>query len=402
MWYLSASPQEMDVITARTKQYQETHPGVTIELSFYNFDDYLKTTKLAMDSGAGPDIFYGDGNSLGIGLAKAGLVVDLTDAIKKYGWDKRFGSPLPWSWYWDTLTPGGHYYGIPYDFTTVGVYYNEAIFSELGLERPKTFADFQNILATIKEKKPDIAPISVGASDGWPLSHVYDQLVHTTVPYTELEKFAVFPAAGGDWNQPGAVEAATILQDWATKGYFQENYLATGDSDALNLFMTGKSALFIAGTWNSGAIGTVTAFPVRFFAMPPVHTDINPDGSWHMGGFSINNPWYLNKASKYPDQALDLLDFMLNKDTALALWTGIADTVAYTFPESEAPAPVHPFQKDIYDAMHTAKNGFYLDMPVYGTQQLGNLQSLAAGKMTPQKFVEEATKLYARALSEQK
>jgi raffinose/stachyose/melibiose transport system substrate-binding protein len=402
LWYLSGSPQEMDVITTQVEKFQEAHPDIVVDLSFYGADTYTNTTTLAMNSGTGPDLFYGDIGyvNFGIAFAKNGLIRDLTDIIQQRGWDERFGTPLPWQWFWDAQTPG-HYYGLPYDYTTVGVYYNESVFKELGLEPPTTFAEFQNVLATIKEKKPEIAPISVGAGDGWPLGHVYEQILHSTVPFEELKKLALFPAVEGSWDQPGAVEAASILQDWATKGYFQENYLAASNDDAINMFMTGKSALLIAGTWNSGTLSPVTEFPVRFFAMPPVHTDINPDGSWHMGGFTINNPWYVNAASQYQDQTLELLDYMLGKETAIAQWD-IGDTVAYTFPEGEVPALVYPFQKDIYDAMHDTQSGFYLDMPIYLDEANGYLQSMVAGKMTPEEFVKEKQDLFARAYSESK
>jgi ABC-type glycerol-3-phosphate transport system substrate-binding protein len=51
------------------------------------------------------------------------------------------------------------------------------MFDELGLEPPKTFEEFQTLLATIKEKKPDVAAMAVGVGEGWPAAHLFDQLL---------------------------------------------------------------------------------------------------------------------------------------------------------------------------------------------------------------------------------
>ena len=83
LWYLSGSPQEMDVITAQVEKFQEAHPDITVDLSFYGADTYTNTTTLAMNSGTGPDLFYGDIGyvNFGIAFAKNGLIRDLTDII---------------------------------------------------------------------------------------------------------------------------------------------------------------------------------------------------------------------------------------------------------------------------------------------------------------------------------
>jgi raffinose/stachyose/melibiose transport system substrate-binding protein len=398
MWYLSGNPVEVDAITKIVEKYEETHPGVKVEISVYGFEDMNKVLKLALDSGSGPDIaFTGIGLNDGTAYAKAGHLLDLNDAIKKYAWDKRFNITDNQGWWWDYWTPG-HHYGIPFDMATVGVYYNKAVFDELGLQVPKTFDEFQQLLATIKAKKPDIAVISTGAGEGWPLSHVYDQIVHSTVPYEELKK-AQLLSPEGNWLQPGYIEAAEILKDWGDKGYFQDNLMATNDADALSVFLQGKSALWIGGSWHNGEL-IDAPFEVHFFGMPSVHPDINPDGSWHYGGYTPNNHWMINNASQHQEQALDVLDYMLNKDAAVTLWNDIGDLVAYTFTEGEAPAPIFPFQKEIYDLMHTAQTGFYNDITAYWNDHWAIYQSLMAGKLTPESAMQQIQDLYLRAVTE--
>ena len=400
MWYLSQNPVEVDLIASIVKKFEDKHPGIKVETSIYGFDDMNKTLKLALDSGSGPDVAYADaGFANGIAYAKAGRLLDLTEGIAKYGWDKRFNIATNQGWWWDHFFPG-QIFGLPYDMTTVGVYYNKEILDDLGLQVPKTFDEFQTLLATIKEKKPDMAVMTAGIGEGWPASHVFDQIAHSTVPYEELKKILLL-SPDGNWNQPGFVEAAKILKDWGDKGYFEDNFMATGDEDALNIFLQGKSALYIGGAWHNGQLKDAP-FEVHFFGMPPVNPDVNPDGSWHYGGYSVNNSWMVNKDTQLPEQSLELVDHMLDKDAAIALWEGMGDLVAYNFAEGEAPAPVFPFQKEIYDMMHTAQTGFYMDITQYYNEHWGAYQSLLAGKTTPEKMAEEIQALYERAVSEQK
>ena len=334
----------------------------------------------------------------GVAYAKAGHLLDLTDAIEQYGWDERFAIATNQGWWWEHWTPG-QIFGLPYDMTTVGVYYNKAMLDELGLPVPQTFEEFQTLLATLKEQKPDVAPISVGVGYGWPTAHLFDQITHSTVPYEELKKIVLYDPEG-NWNQPGFIEAGQILQDWYQKGYFEDNLLATGDEDALNLFLQGKSALYIGGAWHNGQLKDAP-FEVHFFGIPPVHPDINPDGAWHYGGYTVNNSWIVNKDTPYQEQALELVDHMLSKDSAIALWEGMGDLVAYTFAEGEAPTPVFPFQKEIYDLMHKAQTGFYVDIPSYYGEQWGAYQALVSGEKTPEETVQALQELYQRAVSEQ-
>jgi hypothetical protein len=72
---------------------------------------------------------------------------------------------------------------------TIGAYYNKDIFSELGLEPPKTWEEFENVIVTLKDN--GVTPFVTAGQDSWPLDHYFYALAHLTTPYEEIEKVHV-------------------------------------------------------------------------------------------------------------------------------------------------------------------------------------------------------------------
>jgi len=171
VWYLSGSPEELKLIEEYSNKFAAKHPGVTVTLSPYGFDDMNKTLKLALDSGTGPDVAYCSPGTVGhIAYAKAGHLLELTNIVKERGWDQR--QPMDEIMYWQKEL-GGPIFGIPYDITNVGVFYNKDLFDKWGLKPAKTFEEFQALLAAVKSE--GYTPFPAGGLDGWPFDHYFCQ-----------------------------------------------------------------------------------------------------------------------------------------------------------------------------------------------------------------------------------
>lgn len=374
VWYLSQSPEELDLIRDQIAIFEEDHPNITIEFSAYGFDDMNNTLRLGLDGGVGPDVAYASpGPSHGGAYAEAGHLVDMSTAAEELGWADHYAqSVIAYNnpGYPDTL------YQMPFDLVTVGVYYNSEIYAELGLEPPATLEEFEEQLATIKDA--GITPISVGALDGWPLGHIWDQLLHTSVPYEYIESLeSKDPSAGFD--DPRIVAAAERVNTWNENGYFQDNVLATSYADGNNLFITGEAAINIGGTWNNATFAEQPEFEVGFFALPQV----DPSLEWHMGGFSPNNAWMVPVYSEHQEEALAFVDFMLSETVATAKWNA-GDIPAYQF--ETVPEPVVPLQAGVYESMQNAATGTYMgNFSTEVAQAIwNNLQAMLAGDMTPE------------------
>jgi raffinose/stachyose/melibiose transport system substrate-binding protein len=389
VWYLSQSPEEIAVVQEQVNEWAKAHPGVTIDFSPYGFEDMNKALKLALDGKTGPDVAYASpGPQFAGAYFKAGHLKDLTELVKSQGWDQRFNADV--IDFYASSDPAA-VYGMPYDLSAVGVFYNKKIFDDLGIAVPTTFAEFEDALAKIKAA--ELTPISVGGQDKWPLFHIFDQLVHGNTPFETLTRLQnLDPQAS--WNIPEVVAAAEKVKEWNDKGYFNEDPLATSYDDANNLFLTEEAAINIGGTWNNGTFIKQAPFEVGFFALP----QMNPDLEWHMGGFTPNNVWIIPTYSKQPDLALELVDYMLSEKAAQALWD-LGDIVAFKF--ATVPPAAAPLQTDVYNAMQATGTGFYSESPAgeIGDAGYAALQDLVAGNGTAAQVAEMLQQGYEKALN---
>ena len=131
--------------------FKAKYPNVEVDYEI-KASDYQQVLATALQSGEGPDLFWTNGTATDImpGYVKNGMVEDLTgavdfsimteDALKLATIDEKQYS-VPW------LTMDSR-----------ACFYNKDIFEENGWEVPKTFSEFEELLAKIKEA--GITPLS--------------------------------------------------------------------------------------------------------------------------------------------------------------------------------------------------------------------------------------------------
>lgn len=389
VWYLSQSPEEMQLLEEFSARFEEKHPGVTVEFSAYGFDDMNKTLKLALDAGTGPDVAYSSPGEIGlVSYAKAGHLIELTDIVKQRGWDQNH--PMDAIMYYN-IPLGGRIYGVPYDVVLVGVFYNKDFFNELGLEPPDTFEEFDSLLASLKEN--GYTPFSCGALDGWTLDHYFQLLLHVTTPIEKIQALA-YVQPGVSYTEDSFIQAATILKSWVDKGYFNEGFLASSYDDQNNLFITGQTAMNIGGTWNNATFIEQADFEVGFFALPRV----NPDLDWHALN-TPNNVWEVPVYSEHQDLVIDYIDYMMGEEVARALWS-MGDIPTFKF--TTVPEPIAGLQLDVYQAAQNTGTGYYFtdNMPEVMPVEWAAIQGLAAGELTPEEAMAMIEEEHAKAVAE--
>jgi raffinose/stachyose/melibiose transport system substrate-binding protein len=299
--------------------------------------------------------------------------VDLTDHGAEAGWLDKYPEDL--LAYANQAEPG-RIFGVPPEQATVGVYYNSQIFEDLGLEVPTTFAEFEAVLKAIKDA--GITPIATGGGDAWPLAHVWEQLIHTNVPFEHLTALEVELDPEARYDTPEMIAATEKLKEWSDKGYFNDGMLGTSYLDANSLFITGQAAINIGGTWAQPEFATQPEFEARWFPMP----QMNPELEWHAGGKAPSDLMVVTSYAEDREAALAFVDYMLSEENARRLWDA-GKFVTYQF--DEVPPPVSPLQADIYAGMQVTGPGYYMGVSCVEVNR-GNwaaLQGLIAGETDP-------------------
>lgn len=381
-WWEGAAVGNLEVFQKSFDRFTEMHPNVTIETVAIPFEDMLRTFPLALDAGTGPDISMSlPLESTTYPAGQAGHLLELTAIGEERGWWNKYDMKAI---EFNNRALDG-IYGVPYEWTAVGVFYNTEIFAQYGLEPPADLAEFEALMQTLVNN--GVTPISVGGKDGWPLVHVFQALVFTNAEYEVLRGLEDRDTSY-TYEDPYIIEAAQKTLDWFNAGFLDPNLLSTGFTDANDLFINGQTAMNIGGTWVQQDFRNAP-FEVRFFQVPPMRTDI----PLHLGGFNPANDIVIIKDSPNVEWAIELMDFLLSEEN-MTLWWENGFLVPYVF--DELPQGKDQLQADLYGTMLVNGPGHFITVSMPETNQLiwANFQEIIAQSKTPAEALAEAQEMF--------
>lgn len=397
IWDQEVRGGQNDQMVKLNAAFQARYPNVKIKRVARSFNDLQKTLRLALSGSTPPDVVEANQGYGAMGqFVKAGMLVPLDSHDAVYGWRKRFPKALTDL---NSVTPdgksigGGSLYGVSLNGEIVGIYYNKDKLSKLGIQQPKTWAEFEQALVTAKGKGE--LPIAFGNLDKYPAIHNYG-MIQDQLTGKEKVRDLVY-GRGGSWTDAPNVQAAQKLADWAKQGYLTKDANGVKYDDSPVNFAKGQGVFLIAGTWFAQDLRQRLGDKVGFMLPPPAQAGGQPVT---MGGEGL--PWSITSKSKHADVAAAYINFITTPEAMdIATESG---TLPALKPASKQPQGA--VMKDIFTAWETVtgSDGLtpYLD---YSTTDLadvlgGALQKVIAGKSTPQQAMEEAQRNYAAFLKQ--
>lgn len=393
---------ESEVIDKLNKEFEEAHPGVTLERVSKVQEDLSTTVKLALSQEDGPDVAQVNQGRSDMGaMVQAGLLLPLNDYAVKYQWNERFSTSVSSrnSFTADGKAFGeGNLYGVSPTAEVVGVYYNKGFFEENGWKVPETFADFEKLLAEIKAK--GMTPVVFGDLDGWPGIHEFSSVQHVLVDGKYINDFT-YGVNNVSFDIEQNRETAEIMQDWVDKKYFTDGFMGIGYDDSAQLFKTGQGAMMITGSWLSGELTTDADQKFGFFLMPQQSAD-KPQLA--IGGVGI--PYSIRKTTKNPDLAAEYLDWMVSPRAA-QLWAEASFVPAMPLP-ADFKIEEGSLFGDTVNAWNTINQdngvGHYIDWatPTFYDTITAELQKLFGKEINPATFTANVEKDYSAFLASQK
>lgn len=273
-WLCSSAETESWVkgVRALADTYAQTHPG--FKLVYENATDQAARSqkiKILASSNALPDWIATDSDPFMQGLAKKGDIVDVKALINELGATDKF---YDIAYKFNAFDDGSLYF---FSFLSVMEYfwYHPSMFQKAGItEEPKTFEDLTNALK--KLKTAGLQPL------GFCQSEWYVQRYDAFIPFrlTGNKFIDTLKYNKADMQSDTGMAAANWLKEISP--YLMDGWAAMNNSDALEAFLAGNSAIFYYGTWD-----------------PTVFTDesgnLKPDLDMFMlpvigGGKDVNTP----------------------------------------------------------------------------------------------------------------
>ncbi|MBS4195700.1 ABC transporter substrate-binding protein [Lederbergia citri] len=375
LWDPFTDPSDSAVLETIIKSYEEKNPNIKIKRNTMKNDDIRKTIKPALTSNEGPDMFFYDAGPgyLGV-LAKAGQALDLTTYSEHYGWDERFPE-----WVTEHVTFDDKIYGIGNEIELIGVYYNKKIFQKLGVDIPKTYDAFLEILE--KAKSEGIVPISFDDKDQWPAFHL-ESVFYTAVAGKEKIDKVLNNEEGFD--QPIFAEALDEFAKLVKNGYTSANPLSVSYDDGNKEFYSGKAAMRITGTWMVSGMVENMKDNVGFFLMPSINPSLPTSAPGGIGGALV-----VNANTKHPDETVDFLDYMFSEEMA-KIW--YENSVIPPIDIDVEELNINSLAKDVIN-MANSPAGLSYNIDVLMPQKVNNvtqniLQELIAGKKSGEEVVK--------------
>jgi len=147
------------------------------------------------------------------------------------------------------------------------VFYNKTLFAKAGISAPpKTWAQF--MAACAKLKAAGIVPIELGGSDSFaavmPLSGILSADVLGKDPNWLRERYA----GKVHFTDPGVEKAVAKYRTMVVDGYFEPGALGVSYANSITNFTSGKTAMYMMGSWFLGAVPKATADNFGSFITP--------------------------------------------------------------------------------------------------------------------------------------
>ena len=230
--YAGGDPLVKQLISERIVKFMNENPGVNILQAASGSGAYLDFLKTKDAVGEFPDFVESRDTSV---WERAGRLAELPESVV--------------SLINEAPALNGKYYVAPLSIQPAigGIYYNKAIFDELGLSEPKTYGEFLEICEIIKDN--GIAPIVVGGKDGWHMgfswAHYWNKNVQSKNTNWNADRYEGKVKFSDDNVKASFLEYADLWK----KGYVEKGFLSTGDNQVTSFLITRKAAMLIAGTW---------------------------------------------------------------------------------------------------------------------------------------------------------
>ena len=363
----------------------EKESGIDVTVSTLPLDTMRTVLQTQLRSGEGPDVFnWGSGPGFGGALAKAGLLMDLTDQYTANKWQV-------YDFAKERVTFDGKTYGVPGEMETIGIFYNKDLFSKLGITEPKTMADLEAAAKKIKADGNGVVPMAVSDKEGWQGGHLLSMALSSDVGSEGLNSLL---NGSKSWNSPEVVSALKVWQDFNKAGYLPKSPTSVDYDTSTASFYSGEAAMIPTGSWLVAEIDNNAKFEAGYIPFP------SPDGPGIFTGGLGSGP-FVSAGTKNRDAALKFVNFLASPEHGR--WTVENLATIPPQPVDTKGLKVSPlFAKVLKDTETlSTSSDFGVNIDVLTTDKFNEtmydgVQAVLTGQQTPEEVAAELQQAAAK------
>lgn len=367
-------------------EFEEANPGINVEVESVLNDAYKDKVKVVAGSSNAPDVMFTWSGTFVNELVEGGNVMALDEWLAD-------NPEIAERYYPSQMKPlqvDGKQYALPIGMHSKVFFYNADVFAEHGLEAPKTWEEFIDVLETLQAA--GLTPIEFGGQEQWPIAHYVGTLNQRVVDPAVFDADRVIGSA--ELTDPGYVTALERFEELTQ--YMNEDLPGVTHEIARNAWVAGEAPIMYMQSAEVGYFEDAD-FEYSTFNFPAVE-----GGKGSPEQLTGAPEGFLVSANtEHPEESLKFLEFMLNKENGIAYTeqTGELSAVVGAVEESDSPQIIKTLAQQIVDADAMTP---WLDNayePQIVATYLSEAQSMLVGQNTPAGVMEAVAQTAAQARS---
>ena len=244
------------------------NPGLTHAESPVDHEQFKTSILVQLAGGNPPDTFsYWAGARIQF-VVDGGRLQSIDDVWEANDMDSQF----PQAVIDNAVTYDMHKYALPLTLHWVGMFYNTALFEEVGAMAPTTWDEMIDVAE--KFKMAGIPAFALGSKNRWPGQFWFDMILLRTAGNDYRNELM---SGAASYTDDEVVRAYGLWNDLVQAGYFYPDANAYGWDEAANQVANGEAAMTLMGTWIGGHYAGLELVPGEdfdYFSFPTVDEDV--------------------------------------------------------------------------------------------------------------------------------
>lgn len=298
--FFSAKPENADTMKELVNKFNEQNSGDGVKVVLNTPADAGTVLKTRLAKNDVPDVMALGGDNYYTEVESTGTLADLSNE----SYMKNVQDAYLQMVYDVQKDKEKTAYAVPYATNASGVLYNVDKFNELGLEVPKTWDEFMDVIKKIEDAGEQ--PFLFTFKDSWTCLPAWNTMAPDLQPDGFMEDRKENKTTFADTHQEIAQKYLELI------AHGQKDIMGTTYDDGNKAFANGEAVMMMNGSWAISQFMAANAdFNVNMFALPASN-----DESKNYVTSGVDVLFCANKNSKNLDLAKKFIAFMMEEENA--------------------------------------------------------------------------------------
>lgn len=315
--------------------FESKNPNIDVKIEVTPFGQYWTKLDTTTTGGSLTDLFWMNGPNSYKYISNE-ILMPITEPLKDD--IANFPESLVASYVWED-----NVYAVPFEFATVGLWYNKKLFDEANIPYPDASWDWDKLKEATKKLTDPAKGVWGIAADDSGFANYYNTIVQNGGYVISDDKKT------SGYDKPETIEGLKLWTDMIKDGVSPTKAQMT-ETSAQVMFESGKVAMAYLGTWVVGGFGE-NKYVRQNAAVAPL-----PKGKTDASGIIHGAATAINAKTKHPEEALAFLKFLASKEANEIFAEVGAFIPAYNGMQDKWVASIPEFQLQAYvDAIENSK-----------------------------------------------